>query len=209
MIDSRLDLVESTNEMLASYGVPPLPVDEVTRMIGEGAKRLVERALAASGLDAAEPGALGRFRAIYDQRLLNHTLPYEGVAGILERAAARASLAVLSNKPEEPTRRLLEAFNLARYFARVLGGDSAFPRKPDPAGLQHLMDSTGALPSTTLFVGDSMIDIETARRAGVRMCVAQYGFGYLRGDPLTIEDGWTAADAHEVGAVIEQFLDTP
>ncbi len=91
-------------------------------------------------------------------------------------------LAVLTNKPAEPTRRLLEAFDLARHFRWVIGGDSEWPRKPDPGGLRALMQECGAQPDSTWLVGDSMIDVETARRAGTRMCVVLYGFGHLRGE---------------------------
>jgi len=206
LVDSRLDLAESTNEMLETYGARPLPVDAVTRMVGEGAKKLVERALAASALNPDEPTALDRFRAIYDRRLLVHTRPYEGIGEVIRTAAARAALAVLSNKPEAPTRRLLEAFNLATAFTWVIGGDSTFPRKPDPSGLRHLVRVAGSTEATTLFVGDSMIDVETARRAGVRMCVAQYGFGDFRGELTLSGDELIAATPLAVGHAIEQFL---
>ena len=182
LIDSRRDLAESTNEMLATYGAPALPVDDVARMVGEGAKVLVERALAAAGRDPREPDALGRFREIYDTRLLRHTRPYDGIPEILDRLAAEHALAVLTNKPEAPSRRLLEAFGLAPRFREVIGGDSGPARKPDPEGLSHLMRRCNSTPTTTWLVGDSMIDVETARRAGVRICVALYGFGQLRGE---------------------------
>ena len=182
LVDSRLDLAESTNEMLETYGAPPLPVDLVAGLVGEGAKVLVQRALAAAGLEPDAPDALARFREIYDRRLLVHTRPYDGIPAVVRDLARRHSLAVLTNKPEVPSRRLLEAFDLAAFFPRVLGGDSGPPRKPEPAGLELLMRQTGAGPANTWLVGDSMIDVETARRAGVRICVALYGFGQLRGE---------------------------
>src|SRR5437016_886228 len=101
LIDSRLDLANSTNEMLQSYGAAPLPVDEVAQMVGDGAKKLVERALAAAGRDPQEPEALDRFRAIYDRRLLEHTIPYDGIADLVQGEADRGMpLGVLTNKPE-------------------------------------------------------------------------------------------------------------
>jgi phosphoglycolate phosphatase len=96
-------------------------------------------------------------------------------------AAARASVALLTNKPEAPARRLLDAFGLLPSFRWVVGGDGAFPRKPDPAGLTYLMSQAGAGPSATLLVGDSLVDVQTAERAGVRLCVASYGFARLDG----------------------------
>ena len=182
LIDSRLDLAESTNEMLATYGAPALPVDRVAMMVGEGARKLVEAALGAAGLNPAEPDALDRFRTIYDRHLLIHTRLYEGIAEVVERASRVAPLAVLTNKPDAPSRRLLDAFDLARHFRRIIGGDSAYARKPDPEGLRALMTEFGARPETTWLVGDSMIDVLTARHAGTKMCVALYGFGHLRGE---------------------------
>jgi phosphoglycolate phosphatase len=206
LVDSSLDLANSTNEMLESYGASPLPVDVVTSMVGEGAQRLVERALAASRLDAALPDALARFRAIYDRRLLEHTRPYDGIPDVVCVASQHARLGVLTNKPEGPTRRLLDGFGWASTFAWVIGGDSGFPRKPDPAAMRHLRAEGSASAAETLFVGDSMIDVETARRAGVKICVARYGFGHLRGALVLRGDEIIAMRPAEVGTAIEQFF---
>jgi len=205
LIDSRRDLAESTNELLATYGASPLPIDRVAAMVGEGARVLVERALTVSGLDPASPDALSRFLTIYDRRLLNHTRPYPGIAPVVRQAAARAPLAVLTNKPEAPSRRLLEAFDLGSCFRWVVGGDTAFPRKPDPASVRYLMSEARVTPAETLLVGDSAIDVQTAGRAGVRLCVARYGFGRL--DPAAVPAGAdVAATPGEVGAAIARFL---
>jgi phosphoglycolate phosphatase len=206
LVDSRFDLANSTNEMLEGYGVQALPVDAVAGMVGEGAKKLVERALAASGLDPDVPDALERFRRIYDRRLLDHTRPYDGIVDVVRQAARRAPLAVLSNKPEGPTRRILEAFDFLAPFTWVIGGDSGFPRKPDPASLQFLINQARAAAASTLLVGDSMIDIETARRANVHICVARYGFGYLRGELVLTGDELVAIEPSGVGPAIEKFL---
>jgi len=182
LIDSARDLADSTNEMLTSLGAAPLPLERVTRLVGEGARRLVVGALEAADLQADVDDALRRFREIYDRRLFVHTRPYDGVPEMVRELAGRMRVGVLTNKPEAPSRRLLEGFELAPYVASVIGGDSGFPRKPDPAGLSHLISANGGDPAAAVFVGDSMIDVETARRAGIRMCVALYGFGRMRGD---------------------------
>jgi phosphoglycolate phosphatase len=203
LIDSRLDLALSTNEMLSTYGVAALPVDQVAMMVGEGARKLVERALAASGLDPAEPDALPRFLEIYSRRLLVHTRPYDGIAEAVAQLGQTHQLAVLTNKPIAPTRRLLDAFQLARHFARVIGGDSEYPRKPDPGGLRALMADHGAAAHDTWLVGDSMIDVETARRAGSRMCVVLYGFGQLRGELVLTGSESVARVPSDIPAAID------
>ena len=208
LVLSSLDLANSTNDMLQSYGAPALPVNAVTAMVGEGARKLVERAMAASGLEPTRAGALERFRQIYDRRLLEHTRPYDGIVAVVRDAARRARLAVLTNKPEGPTRRLLEAFDLLAPFAWIIGGDSGFPRKPDPASVRHLMTEAAAPAADTLFVGDSMIDVETARRSGVRICVARYGFGHLRGELVLTGDELVAMNPLEVGVAIDRCFRT-
>jgi phosphoglycolate phosphatase len=206
LVDSQRDLAESANQMLASYGAPPLAVGAVAGMVGNGARILVERALSAAGLNSAEPGALARFLDIYDRELLVHTRPYPGIVPALEAASRLAPVAVLTNKPENPTKRLLDAFGLSPLVRWVIGGDSGYPRKPDPAGLLSLVSAAGVALDATLLVGDSMVDVETGRRAGVRVCVARYGFGGVR-THLTLTAGELAVnDPGELASVLEAFL---
>jgi len=203
LIDSRRDLAESTNEMLATYGAPPLPIDRVAMMVGEGAKKLVQAALAAVGLDPQEPDALARFREIYDRRLLLHTRPYDGIGDVLRELASARRLAVLTNKPDAPTNRLLAAFDLTKYFRVVIGGDASWPRKPDPAGLDAIMRDEDATAASTWLVGDSMIDVETARNAGTRVCVALYGFGQARGELVLRPGEATARTPRDVLQIVQ------
>ncbi len=187
LVDSRRDLAASANELIAALGGQPQPVEAVARMVGEGARLLVQRALAAAGVPDPGPPALARFLEIYDRRLLDETRAYAGVDEALGAAAARGPLAVLTNKPQHHSERVLAGLGLAHWFAEVIGGDSPFGRKPDPAGLQHLVSRHAATTATTLMVGDSVIDLRTARSAGVHACMARYGFGFPDippGEPL-------------------------
>lgn len=179
LVDSRRDLADATNALLVELGALPLPVDAVAAMVGEGAAVLVRRALTASGLDPATPGALDRFLAHYEERLLVHTRPYEGTREALVELHAICPLAVLTNKPTRATRSVLEGLVLAGFFRWVVGGDTAHGRKPDPAGLQWLMEQAGADPRQTMLIGDSPVDRETALRAGARVCLVRYGFGFV------------------------------
>lgn len=189
LVDSRRDLADATNALLVELGGEPLDVDAVASMVGEGAAVLVRRARAAAGLPDA-PGALARFLQLYDERLTATTLPYPGIVETLAALERTMPLAVLTNKPGRATARLLDALSLHRHFTAVIGGDSPFGRKPDPAGLLHLVAAAGVTAAETVLVGDSHVDLETARRAGTRVCMAAYGFGYptardrLRGDEL-------------------------
>jgi phosphoglycolate phosphatase len=187
LIDSRKDLADSTNALIAELGGSPLREDDVAAMVGEGARMLVRRALAAAGIDADETRALERFLELYSARLLDSTVLYPGIAETIAQLSARCPLAVLTNKPSAPSRRILDGLGVSKQFDEIVGGDSPFGRKPDPAGLLHLCDRAHAERPSTLLVGDSRIDVDTARNAGTRMCLARYGFGYR--ENLASNDG--------------------
>jgi phosphoglycolate phosphatase len=187
LIDSRRDLAESANEMLDGLGGPRLPIDLVADMIGDGARVLVQRACAAAGISPDLDAALGRFLSIYDRRLFDHTLPYAGTVELLTAlSAGGVRLALLTNKPQPPAGRLIEGFGFAAHLSGLVGGDAGFPRKPDPAGLLALAAGAGCAPRETLMVGDSRIDLETARRAGTTFGFAAYGFGARHVDPASL-----------------------
>ena len=194
LIDSRRDLADATNALIEEYGGTPLSVDTVTAMVGEGAAVLVRRALAAAGLRHIPRGALDRFLVHYQERLTVHTRPYIGIPEALAALhEQQRTLAVLTNKPQRATERILELLDLSSWFSDVVGGDTAAGRKPDPAGLLQIVEDAGATPASTVLVGDSRIDVQTARRGGVRICVASYGFGYRAGE-MSLEDGDLIAD---------------
>ena len=185
LIDSRRDLADAANALIAEYGGRSLPIDAISGMVGEGAAVLVRRALDAAQLDGIDGrAALERFLALYDDRLLATTRLYDGIAHVLRDASRSAALAVLTNKPLRATRRILDGLDIASAFRWVLGGDGPHPRKPDPGGLRQIMANAHCTPDQTTMVGDSRIDVETARAAGCAMCVAAYGFGFRSDTPL-------------------------
>jgi phosphoglycolate phosphatase len=179
LVDSLRDLAESANQLLIECGGAALPHDVIGSMVGDGAATLVSKAFGASRL--SQPAdALARFLTIYNARLLRFTRPYDGIPEVLEALMSRVKLAVLTNKPLTPTRHILEGLGLARFFPteEIIGGDGPWARKPDPAGLLHLVARAGASVSGTTLVGDSVFDWRTAREAGARPVLAGYGFGF-------------------------------
>jgi phosphoglycolate phosphatase len=207
LVDSARDLAEGTNAVLESYGAPALPVETVVGMVGDGARVLVARALAARGLDPPLDEAFARFCRAYDERLTRHTRPYDGIVEGVAALARQARLAVVTNKPLAPARRLLAAFGLAPHFAWVVGGDGPLARKPDPAGLRHVMTLSGHPAPDTLLVGDSAIDLATARAAGVRFCLVRYGFGWRRGGIDLDGDDLVVDDPRSLAGVLGRLLE--
>jgi phosphoglycolate phosphatase len=200
LIDSVTDLANSATELVAGLGGRTLDTLEVAVMVGDGAAALVQRALEAAGLDPATPGALARFLEIYDRRMLETTRPYDGVTEMLQMASGRARLAVLTNKPEHPSRRILQTFGLASYFETIVGGDGPLGRKPDPSGLHELT----AAARVSLLVGDSPIDEDTARRGGIPFVWARYGFGAARFGPRGPDTPYVLGRPADLPAVLDR-----
>jgi len=205
IVDSSRDLADSINDVLAGYGAAPLSHAAITRMVGDGARVLVGRALAAAGLPDA-PDAITRFLDVYDTRLLNHTRLYEGMADVVRAARAHARVALLTNKPGRLSERLLAGLGIDDLFDDVVAGDGPFPRKPDPAALTALIARAGATPSRALLIGDSRIDYETARRAAARCCLVEYGFSGPAFEDVTADQAWVVADVSGVADAIARFV---
>jgi phosphoglycolate phosphatase len=176
-------LVDSTEDIAAAFartverlapGTPPLSTRDVRALIGNGARNLVQRGFALLSLPHTAAEALPVFLSLYRECLLDRTRLYPGTAETL-RALRGRTLAVLTNKPGDLSRTILTGLGVASLFARVLGAGDGPASKPDPAGLQLLMEARGATPASTLLVGDSPVDVATARAAGVPVVGVAYG----------------------------------
>jgi len=179
LVDSQQDLADAANALIVELGGTPVPVETIAKMVGDGAAMLVRRALTATGVQMTSlRDALERFLELYDERLLATTHLYDGMHHVLDELGGVARLGVLTNKPERATHRILEGLGVARRFEWTIGGDGAFARKPDPAGLLHLVSEAGISVDRAVMVGDSGVDLATARAANTRVCLARYGFGY-------------------------------
>jgi phosphoglycolate phosphatase len=171
LLDTLDDLAASVNAALQAVGRPPRPRREIERFVGDGARRLLERAVAPH--DELAGPALAAWWRHYDDHCLDRTRPFSGLPELLTRSGRR--LAVHTNKPGRVARRILAGTGLLSRFALVTGGDEG-PRKPDPAGTLEIMRRLGARAEDTVFIGDSPTDVRTARNAGVTMVAVTWGF---------------------------------
>ncbi len=162
LVDSVLDLARALNAALVEVGLPPHPEETVRRFVGNGAQMLVERGVGGADVDVAQVLAL--FRAHYERDLVGATRPFDGVDTLLRDLEPHAVLAVATNKPGIFARPLIEAL-LPGRFAAIVGPDDAGGLKPDPCVLKQVESLTGG--AVCCFVGDSAVDVETARIFGV------------------------------------------
>jgi phosphoglycolate phosphatase len=176
LVDSKQDLMDSVNAMRRWAGLEALAVERISSYVGNGAPMLVRRALP----DFPEqelPHALRFFLDYYREHMLDSTTLYPGVREALDRLhAAGVPLAVLTNKPVRFSVNLIEGLGLEMHFFRVYGGNSLAEKKPHPQGIDLLVEEAGADRARTIMVGDSAVDMLTARNAGVRGCGVCWGF---------------------------------
>ena len=200
LIDSRLDLAGAVNQMRGSMGLEPLATERIVRFVGNGVGNLVRRAIADGDVDFDE--ALRRMKSYYAEHLVETTALYPGVhAGLEELKNAGILLAVLSNKPGDASRTILEKLGVAGFFADIVGGDSDYPLKPEPDALNALRKKYSFDADGCWMVGDHYTDLEAGRRAEFRRIFVTYGFGEKREET----PDYTAADFPEVVNILRGF----
>jgi phosphoglycolate phosphatase len=176
LIDSKVDIVNSVNAMLRETGRSELPLETVAGYVGHGAPRLIASVLGPEASESDRRIGLSLFLAHYERHNLEATRPYPGV----EEGLALLSgipMAVLSNKPTAASLQILEGLGLAKYFRAIYGGDSFERKKPDPSGALFILREFGIAAEESAMVGDSDVDVQTARNAGMRAVAVNYGFG--------------------------------
>jgi phosphoglycolate phosphatase len=176
LIDSKMDLVNSVNAMLRETGRAELPADVIASYVGHGAPQLIASTLGPASSDEQRTEALAIFLKHYNEKKLEETRPYPGVKEGLQELAG-CPMAVLSNKPTRLSVEILEGLGLSRYFQAVYGGDSFEKKKPDPSGALAILSELGVAPGEAAMVGDSDVDVQTARNAGMLAVGVKYGFG--------------------------------
>jgi phosphoglycolate phosphatase len=192
LIDSAQDLCNSVNAALAEYGRGPLGDPAIASFVGNGAPMLMRRSIAladdihpAQVDEALLADAYAFFLKYYREHKLDFTYAYDGVIEALvalrdlhdTHGGPPRTMAVLTNKPVRPARGICEGLGMADYFVHIYGGDSFAIKKPDPLGLRTLMQEAGVTPDETVMIGDSKVDMETARNAGTWAIGCAFGFG--------------------------------
>lgn len=202
LVDSSGDLANAVNAALARLdpAARTIPLDVVRGFIGSGARNLVARSLAHAGVTASPEDALPVFLEEYAARLTEQTRFYPGVEDALARLTDYR-LAVLTNKPGDMSRRILETLGAGERFFRVYGGGDLPARKPEPEGLLRLIAEAGVKPAATVMVGDSAIDVRTGRAAGAVTVGVTYGF-----DPESLASEPPDAVLHSL-ADLPDFMD--
>jgi phosphoglycolate phosphatase len=206
LIDSRLDLVHSVNAALRHIDRPELPDDVIASYVGDGAPILIQRALGGESTDEKlVRNGLEFFLSYYREHKLDHTTVYEGAKEALTTIqhasnGTRRKLAVLSNKPVVPSRAIVEALGLGLFFVQVYGGNSFATKKPDPEGARVLLQENGVQPEEAAIVGDSHVDVETGRNAGLWTVGVSYGFA-----PHTLEKNPPDVLVDRAGELAEVF----
>ncbi len=188
LIDSQKDLANSINAMLIQLHQQPLPEEIIATYIGDGAGMLVRRALGDPDDQRLVEHGLNLFLAYYREHKLDHTYVYPGVFDSLESLrttpdGSQRQFAVLTNKPINPSRAICDALGLSPHFFQIYGGNSFPTKKPDPEGLNRLIVEAGVAPHETLMIGDSDVDILTARRAEAWVIGCKFGLS-----PHTLEN---------------------
>jgi phosphoglycolate phosphatase len=192
LIDSAQDLCNSVNAALKEINLAPLPDPAIAGFVGNGVPLLIRRSLAMAGnvvLDAVNEDLFAKAHAFflqyYREHKLDFTYAYEGVLDSLKAlrelhdapGGPSRIMAVLTNKPVGAARGICEGLGMADYFLHIYGGNSFPVKKPEPFGLRSLMEETGARPEETVMIGDSQVDVQTARNAGAWSIGCTFGFG--------------------------------
>ena len=178
LVDTAPDLVATLNTILAKHDRAPMTLESVKKLIGDGARALLERGFEATGAPANGLDALmADFIDIYVAASTVHSRPYHGVVDALESFAATGyRMAVCTNKPQAPSETILHELDLMRFFDAVVGGDRFPVRKPDAQHLLGALELMDATNHPAIMVGDSCTDVASARNAGMPVIVVSYGY---------------------------------
>ena len=195
LVDTRKDIADSVNLVLEELDLRTLPCETLFTFIGRGVQHLMSRSLENTGFDDL-PRAIDAFMRHYEAHLMDQTTLFPNCREALDHFSGRRRT-ILSNKPTRFITQILDALDCRAPFDTIVGGDLMGSKKPDPAGLHHIMQQHSVSPEETLMVGDSLVDIETGQRAGVKTCGVTYGHAG-RESLETAQPDWIIDDLAEL-----------
>jgi len=175
LVDTHLDIAVSVNLMLKDLSVPPRSVEEITSFVGRGVQSLIRDVLGDED-KALLDRALKLFKRHYKEHCLDQTCTYPHVKDVLREIPVRWK-AIVTNKPQTFTEIIVSGLGLERFFDRILGGDAVPKKKPAPDPIHVLIDEFNISPNAVIMIGDSPLDIQMGRAAGIRTCAVTYGYG--------------------------------
>ncbi len=174
LVDTSQDLAQSANHLRSQFGLPPLPTPAIIKLVGLGVERLVSGCLDTDQPDVIAQGLIV-YRAHYAKHLLDHSQLYPDTEALLRRFHDRLQV-VITNKPAGFSCDILTGFGIADYFADIIGGDSGYPKKPDPSSLQAVLAKHAVPAEAAVLIGDSSVDVRTGRQVGVETILVAHGF---------------------------------
>ncbi len=175
LADTRQDIIAGVQHMLKVMELPVVDGALIERYVGRGVHHLIQNSMRTDNPKTVEKG-IKIYREHYAAHMMDHTRLYPGALEILNYFKKRKQ-AVITNKPNPFSKDILSALKVADYFSDIVAGDSEFSKKPDPAAALHIMKREKVSAEEALFIGDSLVDIETARNAGIEIVVLTHGFG--------------------------------
>ncbi len=180
LIDSAADLAQALNTLLREHGCAALADDQVRTMIGDGVQKLIERGFRAAGVAMGGirmQDVTARFMLIYSACATDKTRLYPGARSVLQAFSdAGVHQGICTNKPEGITKKILSSLSIAHYFDVVVGGDTTAAKKPDPLPLRSCLEALNAAPQDSMMIGDSAVDVATARAMNIPVGVASSGY---------------------------------
>lgn len=174
LIDSKLDIANSVNHTMKVLGLSPLPNELIYDFVGNGVTPLIRKSVEAHGVHSFDR-AMEIFMAHYDQHLLDSTRLFPGMEDVLRKFQNTPKI-IVTNKSQGFSDKIAKGLDLMPHFEGLFGGDTEFPKKPDPAVVRHLLDRFQVPPEETVIIGDSRVDIETGKNSGILTCGVTWGF---------------------------------
>jgi len=199
LVDTKQDIIDSVNRTLKELELRTLDRETLSTFIGKGVNHLIARSLEGTDCDDL-PRAIDAFMRDYEEHLMDQTDLFPNCRATLEHFSRKENT-ILSNKPTRFITQILDALDWRAPFSTIIGGDLMPEKKPDPCGLHHILQQHGVRPEEALMIGDSLVDIETGKRAGVKTCGVTYGHAG-RASLASANPDWIIGDLSE----LKQFI---